>query len=111
MKTIITQYRKVKNPTTDCNYIKCELYYHLGGQNFFTYKNEGRGYYLSVSPVYRNGYTESYIAFSGKKMLVKEVARQNKKAQAEAEEFFKENIERYIKMICPEYECEEETEL
>lgn len=108
MKNIITQYRKVKNPTRDCNYIKCELYYHLGGQNFFTYKIESRGYYLSVSPVCRNGHMESYMAFSGKKVLVKEVARQNKKAQAEAEEFFKENIEKYIKMICPEYKCEEE---
>lgn len=35
----------------DVNCLKIEVYYHLGGINYFTYKDEQRGYYLSISPI------------------------------------------------------------
>lgn len=75
------------------NYIKCELYYSLGGMNYFTYKNEPRGYYVSVSPVERdirpNGVTlESFRAFSGYKRCVVSVERKSKKAQEKALEVY-----------------------
>ena len=65
-----------------------ELYYALGGINYFTYKNEPRGYYLSVSPVERRmSYgcmMESYTAFTGVKTLVEPCARKIKGAEARA---------------------------
>lgn len=70
-------------------YIKVELYYSLGGINYFTYKNEPRGYYLSVGPVERcalegGGFMEGFTAFSGTKILVEPCARKSKGAEARA---------------------------
>ena len=79
------EYLKAKGEN---QYIKVELYYALGGINYFTYKNEPRGYYLSVSPVERRpcygGMMESYTAFSGVKTLVEPCARKGKGAEARA---------------------------
>ena len=69
-------------------FVKVELYYSLGGYNFFTYKEEPRGYYLSASPVERSEscgcVMESYTAFSGIKKCIVECQRQSKKREAEA---------------------------
>lgn len=65
-------------------YMKCELYYSLGGMNYFNYKNEPRGYYVSVGPVEKDGHMESYMAFSGVKDIVVACDRQSKKREAEA---------------------------
>ena len=70
-------------------FLKCELYYSLGGMNYFTGRAEARGYYVSVSPVKRETRdygvtTESYAAFSGWKKCVVQCARKGKKAEAEA---------------------------
>lgn len=74
------------------NFLKCELYYDLGGMNYFTYKNEPRGYYVSVTPVERkagDGYvSESTVAFSGIKYNVLQVNRKSKKAAASALEMY-----------------------
>ncbi|MFZ9296645.1 MAG: hypothetical protein ACO259_10630 [Bacteroidia bacterium] len=64
--------------------LKIEVYYNKGGQNYFTYKNEARGYYLSVTPVNvekreNNIVIECYTAFSGVKVLLNEVQRQSEK--------------------------------
>ena len=81
-------------------FLRCELYYSLGGYNFFTYKNEPRGYYVSVTPVereQRNGYTmESVALFSGVKVLVCEVNRKSKKAEEEALARYDETKNRII---------------
>lgn len=82
-------------PTKEQNkYIKCELYYSLGGMNYFSYKQEQRGYYVSVCPVEREnrgGYVmESFTAFSGVKMLVTACARKSKKAEQDALNHYEE---------------------
>jgi hypothetical protein len=63
--------------------LKIEVRYNKGGMNYFTSRNEERGYYLSVTPVERTkgeGYTsESYVGFSGVKKLILPVARQSEK--------------------------------
>lgn len=63
--------------------LKCELYYSLGGMNYFQGKNEARGYYYSVTPVKvseSSGFrTEQYTAFSGIKKLVLETKRKSDK--------------------------------
>ena len=67
-------------PNPNANKIKIELYYHLGGYNLFTYKEEPRGYYLSVTPVWRGNNCETITAFSGIKQCIKQVARKSEKA-------------------------------
>lgn len=76
--------------STRTTHLKVEIYYSLGGINYFTYKNERRGYYISVSPVERREYApglmmEGTTCFSGYKALLKEVTRKSAKAEREAE--------------------------
>lgn len=69
-------------------HIKIEVRYEKGGLNYFTYKEEPRGVYVSISPVTLEdrpgGYQmESYTAFSGTKFCVKELKRKSDKAVQE----------------------------
>lgn len=69
-------------------HIKIEVRYELGGFNYFTYKTEPRGIYISVSPVTLEdrpgGYQmETYTAFSGRKFCVRELKRKSEKALQE----------------------------
>lgn len=84
----------------DVNCLKIEVYYHLGGINYFTYKDEQRGYYLSISPINKRGNTESYTAFSGIKILLLEVKRKSNKSYNEALKLAKDLEEKYIKYVC-----------
>lgn len=73
----------ILNPTK-ANVLKVELYYSKGGMNYFTGTNERRGLYLSVTPVEKKTYewggsSEGFVAFSGVKKFVKEMARFNQK--------------------------------
>lgn len=84
--TVRKEYIKAKG---DNQYIAVELYYSLGGINYFTYKNEPRGYYMSICPVERKEYApgcmmEGFTAFTGRKMLVEECQRKGKGAEARA---------------------------
>lgn len=76
------------NTNKEKTFLKCELYYSLGGMNYFTGRTEARGYYVSVSPVKRSDGWESYTAFSGWKKCVVECARKGKKAEAKALEVY-----------------------
>ena len=88
---------------TENVFVKVETYYNLGGMNYFTYKVELRGYYLSVTPVERVDHgsyiTESCTAFSGYKMLLKEVKRKSKKAEMEAEQIAADEMQRIIDRV------------
>lgn len=92
--------RYIKANGNEVNNLRCELYYSLGGFNYFTYKEEPRGYYISVSPVMRDGRMEQYVGFSGLKKCILEVKRQSKKAEAEAEELAKVNLISLINAVC-----------
>ena len=81
-------------PNTDATHLKVELRYNLGGYNAFTCRQEPRGYYLSAVPIKRETHelepgrtftTEAFMAFTGTKVLVKEVTRKSSKAEREAE--------------------------
>ena len=83
------KYLKVKPNDGRTTHLKVEVYYSLGGMNPWTYKQEPRGYYLSVCPVERDvrpdGFTmESFTAFAGTKLLLKEVTRKSAKAEQES---------------------------
>lgn len=86
------------------NVLEVELKYNLGGYNYFTGKEEERGYYLHIVPMERisiNGLiTETYTAFTGVKVLVKSVKRKSKKAEQEAINIINNIEKQYIDIVC-----------
>jgi hypothetical protein len=96
--TKMKRYEERKNQT-----LKIEVYYNLGGLNHFTSREEKRGYYLSVTPVERKTEggitTEKTVAFSGVKVLVKEVKRRSQKSRKEAENLAEDKIEELIEVV------------
>lgn len=110
-ETGMTRYYKVNN-NSKVTHLKAEIYYSLGGHNVFTYKNETRGYYMSISPVERSdkyGYTmESYTAFTGLKMCVLPVQRKSQKKMDEAITYFEEHILEFMKNHFGEFDVDTE---
>ena len=99
------KYLKVKENPASVTDLKIELYYDLGGMNYFTSRAESRGYYLSVKPVERcvfsYGYTsERYTAFTGIRQLVKSVKRKSQKAEKEAENLAENLVNELIDYVC-----------
>lgn len=88
--------------TTPNKFIKVSTYYRKDGMNYFTYKTEARGYYLSVTPVERARGFESFVAFTGFKVLLKEVTRASKKAEAEAETIAERDWQKYAEIAAKE---------
>ena len=91
----------------DVNFIKVHTFYDLGGMNVFTGKPGKRGYYVSCTPVFRDTrgtgvMMESVILGSGYKQLCKEVTRQTKKAEAEAEQIAEVLYGAIVDRICRE---------
>ena len=93
------RYLKLRENPSKATHLKIETYYSLGGYNYFTYKQEQRGYYLSVVPVERGNGMEGFIAFSGVKQLVKPVSRKSKKAEAEAKNLVGTYLENLINHV------------
>lgn len=92
-------YYKVKENDKRVTDLKVEVYYSLGGMNYFTYRQEGRGYYLSVTPVERGNGFEGFMAFSGIKKLLREVKRKSAKAEAEAESMVEQEKQELIDYV------------
>ena len=69
-------------PANNANALKIEVYYNLGGINYFTGRVDERGYYISVTPVERARGMESFVAFTGAKQLIHPVKRQSAKAES-----------------------------
>jgi hypothetical protein len=69
-------------------HLKTKVYYEIGGTNYFTGKQEERGYYLSVSPVQidnsENVRVEIYTSFSGYKKLLLPVKRKSENSYKKA---------------------------
>lgn len=97
MKTILHSIEGTEN-----EYIETKLFYDLGGYNYFTYKTDRRGYYASVKRVSRSNGMHSSALFDGRKILLKEVKRQSKKAEAEAEQIMMDNYEKWMKVVYPD---------
>lgn len=77
---------RVKIPeyyNTENNVLKIEVYYSLGGYDYFSYKEEKRGFYISLRPMKES--KEGLCSFSlfgkdsGYKILLEEVKRNNPK--------------------------------
>jgi hypothetical protein len=86
------------------HYYKATLFYSKGGLNYFSYKNEDRGYYLSVKAVEQKkgeGYVvESYVLFNGVKSLVQTANRFSQKVlETLALANYDEAIAKFVKHI------------
>lgn len=97
--------KESENNRVKATHLKVETYYNKGGYNYFTYKEEPRGFYLSVSPVERSASAsgfmmESYTGFSGVKECVKTVARKSEKAEQEAEVLAQAKEQDLINYVC-----------
>lgn len=105
------KYIKVKDNSKHITHLRVELFYDLGGTNFFTSEVEERGYYLSVTPVERHtssqGYTtECCTAFTGTRILLNGVARKSKKAENKAEQLAQERERTLIQYVCAKNKIE-----
>lgn len=95
-----------KIPTTEeNNYVEVETKYNIGGMNYFTSREEARGYYLHVSPVeerrYDSGATSRiYQGFSGTKQLIHEVKRKSEKQALIADEKAYDRIQDLVEHVC-----------
>ena len=89
----------IKAEGNGVNYIRIDFEYSKGGYNYFTYREEPRGYYIHVSPVYRSGNMETYTAFSGVKACLFEVTRKSNKSEAEAMKIYEAKRDKYISYI------------
>lgn len=88
--------------------LEVKVYYSKGGLNYFNYKSEPRGYYVSVTPVtnrveYLQDGTafrvQEFGCFSGLKALVKEVKRFSQKEFDAQVENLAENQKYYVQRL------------
>ena len=111
-ETGMKRYYKVNN-NSHVTHLKAEIYYSLGGMNYFTYKTESRGYYMSISPVARSDrhgcVMESYAAFTGLKQCVLPVQRKSQKKMEEAIAYFEEHIIEFMKNHFGEFDVDTES--
>lgn len=82
------------------NRLDVSITYALGGINYFTYKNEPRGYYFSIQPWESDGVWRKFTAFSGVKMCALPCNRQSKKRYEEAKGMIDDLAAEYLAEFC-----------
>jgi len=60
-------------------HLQVSVYYSKGGMNYLSGRSEGRGFYLSVTPVKKERGCISTVLFSGLKMLIAPANRYSEK--------------------------------
>lgn len=85
-------------------YIEVSVYYKKGGVNMFTYREEPRGFWLSVSKVQKEENWTKRFLFEGRKSFLLEVKRFSQKALDKAVEIaegkYREMVERVYGIEC-----------
>ncbi len=98
---MINEYtRKFMAEGHDVNVVECSIYYSKGGMNYFTGRDEGRGYYFSISPFYDRGNCRQYRGFSGAKTLVLPCDRQSKGRYQKAKSMMDDLVAAYLDGFC-----------
>jgi len=85
------------------NELTVEIYYDLGGMNYFSGKQERRGYYFSLTPETVSHGMRTYESYTGMKVLFQQVKRRTKKQDALAVEKFGELWDKYVPLYCEKY--------
>lgn len=102
MEILYKEYKEKDNKD-----FKVQLYYNLGGTNYYSGREEKRGYYIGVTPVHLedNGHyiIETSVAWTGIKDCILEVKRKSSKAEKQAmdlmtDEFIDSYINHVIRM-------------
>ena len=87
----------------DTTHIKVSVSYQLGGWNTFTHRQEERGGYVSIVPVKRQSHDcydiETYTAYTGCKMCVKQLKRKSKKTVEDVWDVLQESIDIIVSMF------------
>lgn len=86
--------KRIPINSPNASHIEVRLIYQLGGVNYLNYRNEPRGYYVTVKPVTVHSNGISFNRLCGVKHLLLAVKRRSKKAEAEA-----------IRLLTPELEA------
>ena len=87
--------------THECTHLECKVYYSKGGYNNWTSTMEGRGYYISLSPVTIGDHFVTYVAFSGCKKLVVPCNRAGKKLAEKAAAMFDAEVAGLAELAYP----------
>lgn len=103
MKTNAIETRYYKSIKEGCTHIEASVYYSLGGMNYFTYKQEQRGYYISIVPVTRERGMISFTAFTGRKGCCLPAKRQSAKQAETAKAIFDRDCQKLIENLFPGY--------
>ena len=84
----------------DEKWMKIEIFYSLGGMNYFYGKSEPRGYSVSFTTVERGEDFEKYAPMSDEnfRIFIKEVKRKSKKTERELIEFIGSIIEELFEL-------------
>jgi len=84
------------------NRLDASISYSLGGVNYFTYKDEPRGYWFSLQPWEKEGPWRKFAAFSGVKMCILPCSRQSAKRFEEAKGMLDALIDEHMAAFCAE---------
>ena len=99
----VSKARNARMVDSKTNRIRLSVDYNLGGINYFTYKNELRGYTLHATPEYAHGYMMQCMLGTGVKHLLLEVSRQSKKRAMEACAKAERLAPQLVEWCCREY--------
>ena len=84
----------------DINKVRIEVYYNVGGANYFTGRSEARGYYISIQPLKVGKNFTSFTGFTGVKELVEEANRfSQKKLESIAESISEETFYKLLAWV------------
>ncbi len=86
-------------------HLEVSVRYSLGGMNYFSGRNEGRGFYLSVMPVKKERGMISTVLFSGIKMLIHPANRFSEKQLKLAVEMSKPHVQTLIDNLKAQQKC------
>lgn len=92
--------RTYKAEGHDINVVEVSIHYRKGGMNYFTYRNEPRGYYFSIQPFFDSGNTRMFKAFSGVKDCILPCERQSKKRYETAKAMMDDLVNEYLDSWC-----------
>lgn len=102
-KYTLEKHIPVKAEGKEVNTMTLSVFYSLGGVNYFTYKAERRGYYISIQPETRSRGMVKMTAFTGYKKLIQPANRFSKaKLDSLAEEGFRQAKQMWEELL-PEF--------
>lgn len=91
-------YKLAKPNEFNQEHLEVEVFYSLGGMNYFSGRVEPRGYWVSVQPMTKTRMCSSFVGFTGVKGLIREAHRFSQKTLEEVSKdpFIKEVLNEFV---------------